>query len=326
MRSRARCFLDKSLDAMLAAIELYNKPRFPYRDEAFAVLAINSWELLLKARLLQLNKNKLGTITAKERRKNNDGSTSTKLYIKRNRAGNPMSIGLFAAYDRLTNDFADTIPASVRLNIEALCEIRDNAVHFVNDHPETDLRVNEIGSAATRNYLVLSRQWFAVDFTDHNLRLMPLTFLRGFNRTEGVSISSEERKFVDYIATLVEADPSDDDFNVSLYVDVKMKRSKDGDATRFRVTNDPDAVEVQLNEENIRETYPWDYKILTERLQRRYSDFKCNSDYHSIRKELENDSRYANERVLDPGNPRSAAKTFFSPNILREFDEHYTRG
>jgi len=39
----------KAEEAILAAIELYNKPDFRYREEAFAVLSLNAWELLLKA-------------------------------------------------------------------------------------------------------------------------------------------------------------------------------------------------------------------------------------------------------------------------------------
>ena len=41
--------IDKSIGSMLPAIEIYNKPDFKYREETFAILAINSWELLLKA-------------------------------------------------------------------------------------------------------------------------------------------------------------------------------------------------------------------------------------------------------------------------------------
>ena len=41
--------IDKSIGSMLSAIEIYNKPDFKYREETFAILAINSWELLLKA-------------------------------------------------------------------------------------------------------------------------------------------------------------------------------------------------------------------------------------------------------------------------------------
>ena len=39
---------------MIAAIEVYNKPDFKYRDESFAILAINAWELLIKARWLMI--------------------------------------------------------------------------------------------------------------------------------------------------------------------------------------------------------------------------------------------------------------------------------
>lgn len=310
---------------MLAGIEVYNKPRFPYRDEAFSVLAINAWELLLKARLLQLNRNRIGIITAKERRTNRDGTPSATQYIKRNRAGNPMSIGLFASFDRLVNDFDDSIPLAVRRNLEALCEIRDNSVHFVNTNPETEMRVNEIGSAATRNYLTITRLWFAVDFSEHNLSLMPLTFMRSFNRADAVLVSGEEQRFIEYITQLA-ADDDDDDFSVSLHVDVSLKRSKDADAQRFSMSNDPNAISIRVDEQNIRETYPWDYKILTARLSKRYSDFKCSNAYHQRRRELETDAKFAIERVLDPGNPRSAKKVFFSPNILKEFDKFYTRG
>ena len=45
-------FFRKAEEALLAAIELYNKPDFRYREEAFAILALNAWELLLKAKLL----------------------------------------------------------------------------------------------------------------------------------------------------------------------------------------------------------------------------------------------------------------------------------
>jgi hypothetical protein len=40
---------EKSILAAVAAIEIYNKPDFHYREEAFALLATNAWELLLKA-------------------------------------------------------------------------------------------------------------------------------------------------------------------------------------------------------------------------------------------------------------------------------------
>ena len=61
MKSKSNELLDKSISAMIAAIEVYNKPDFLYRGETFSILAINSWELLLKAKHLKDNHNKLTT-------------------------------------------------------------------------------------------------------------------------------------------------------------------------------------------------------------------------------------------------------------------------
>ena len=43
MKSRAKQVLSKSVDAIVAAIEVYNKPTFAYREESFAILAITYW-------------------------------------------------------------------------------------------------------------------------------------------------------------------------------------------------------------------------------------------------------------------------------------------
>jgi uncharacterized protein DUF3644 len=40
----------KSVQAAISAIEIYNKPNFSYREEAFALLMTNAWELLIKAK------------------------------------------------------------------------------------------------------------------------------------------------------------------------------------------------------------------------------------------------------------------------------------
>ena len=87
MKSRARQILDKSIDAIIAAIEVYNKPSFSYREEAFSILTVNAWELLLKARILQLDRNRISAIIEYEHRKKADGKLSDKLYRKKNRAG-----------------------------------------------------------------------------------------------------------------------------------------------------------------------------------------------------------------------------------------------
>ena len=45
--------LDKSEEAFLMAIEIYNKPTIKYRLEGFAFFICNAWELLLKAKMIK---------------------------------------------------------------------------------------------------------------------------------------------------------------------------------------------------------------------------------------------------------------------------------
>ena len=48
---------DNSRAAMLAAIEIYNKPQTMYREQVVTVLVVNAWELILKAALRKAKKN-----------------------------------------------------------------------------------------------------------------------------------------------------------------------------------------------------------------------------------------------------------------------------
>jgi len=44
---------EKSLDAFTLALEVYNRPSLKNRVEAFTIMMVNAWELLLKAELLK---------------------------------------------------------------------------------------------------------------------------------------------------------------------------------------------------------------------------------------------------------------------------------
>lgn len=327
MKSRSRALADKSIDAMLAAMEVYNKPNFAYREECFSILAINAWELLLKARLLLLAKNKLAAILVYERRQKADGSLSDKLYRRKSRSGTYQSVGLFRAVDILRDEYGDTVHQSIRENLELLCEVRDNAVHFMNKGFDVSKLVQEIGTACLRNYLTLVKKWFGIDLSQYNFFLMPLAMVGGGYSVEAISLNADERKVIEYLRGRIALDSKieSDDYSVALHMDLKFSRSKEADATKVIVTNEPGATPVTLSEEDIRERYPWNYTILTTRLRKRYSDFKANQDYHKIRRPLEEDKQFCNKRYLDPGTKAGTPKCFYNPNIVKEFDKHYVR-
>ncbi len=312
---------------MLAALEIYNKPVFSYREETFAILAINAWELILKARVLQLASNKLASILVYESRQRIDGTASTKLYRKQNRAGNFVTVSIFKAIDILANRYGDPVSAGLRANIEALIEIRDNAVHFVNKDFELARSIHEIGTAAVKNYVAATRLWFGENLSEQGMFLMPLAFLSDVRTADGVGLSLEETHVMNFLASQrKQADVSaDKQFDVALTIEVSLRRTKASEGAKFTMSLAPDAIPMRVEEADIRDTYAWSYDNLTRRLALRYVDFKVNKKYHELRKALETNPKLCRERLLDPGNPKSLKKNFYSPNIIKEFDSDYQR-
>lgn len=312
---------------MIAALEVYNKPDFKYREETFAVLAINAWELLVKAKILTESGNKLSSIYVYEKRQKPGGAQSKKRYIRRNRAGNPMTIGLGRGLALLDNMGAGHVEPTLRANLEALIEVRDNAVHFANEHAGLSKAVQEIGTASVQNFVAMVQRWFGRDLSEYNFYLMPLAFFRGFNSAKAVTLNAEERRLVQFVAQLHGGVPSTSTSTtaVLMEMDVSFKRSAAPTTVRIALGNDPAAVPVALAEEDIRKSYPWDYNTLRQTLRSRYSDFKENNDFHRVRRPLLKNPSYVMSRYLDPGNPKSPRKDFYSPNVLNEFDKHYTR-
>jgi hypothetical protein len=107
-----RNLLQNAQAAMLAAIEIYNKPRFQYRDECFTILLINAWELILKALLSKNRKS---------------------IYYKKRRGEAYKTLTWQDAFSRAEKYFPNNLPAfPVRRNLEMLNTYRKNAVHFYN--------------------------------------------------------------------------------------------------------------------------------------------------------------------------------------------------
>ena len=130
---------------MIAAIEIYNKPDFMYIGETFSILAINSWELLFKAKYLKDNHNKMRSLYVTEPIRNKDGSKSKRCRVKLTRSKNPFTHSI----DFIANKLIATgkLERAVWDNILALIELRDSAIHFYNYSAKFNVRIQEIGTA-----------------------------------------------------------------------------------------------------------------------------------------------------------------------------------
>ena len=145
---------DNSKSAMLAAIEIYNKPQFKYRDECFVILLINAWELILKA---LLSKNRKRIYYPKKR--NKDYRTFNFLHSLRK------AEPLFPPKPEFTG---------VKKNLELLVCYRDKSIHFYNQVGFGSI-IYFLVQASIKNYSDLLRYSFDIDLADEiNVVLLPL--------------------------------------------------------------------------------------------------------------------------------------------------------
>ena len=324
MTSRSKELLDRAILAMVAAIEIYNKPGFPYRNESFVILAINGWELLLKAKWLDLHGNRKQSLYVYEHRETSKGKRSKKLYIKRTRSKTPFTHELSFLAKALVDK--KTFNHSASQNIEIMLEFRDCATHFFNQDQAFETRLYEIGAACVMNFVNVIHEWYGHEAAQFNFQLMPLSFLGPPRGVKGSLLNTEESSFLSFLDGVDKPNADQESpYSVTVNVELKFIRSKAKEAFPVQVTKDESALKVQLSEENILESYPWNYATLTERCRQRFEDFKENQRYHDIRGSLRTDERFGHPRFLDPGNPKSAKKIFFNPNILAELDKHYAK-
>lgn len=316
---------DKSVAAITSAVEIYNKPGFHYRDETFALLALNAWELMLKARVVQVDAGKQKAIYVYQKKLTKAGVPSTKEYLERGRSGNPKTIGIRQAVAKLDAHAPSRLPDAVKNNIEALMEVRDCSAHFFSPSLALRRQLLEVGTAAVRNFVWYGRKWFKKDLSEHLQILLPI----GFVNVGGALVvsSAEEKNLLACISDLAlsSAATETNDLHFQTSIEVQIKKTGMLNTPAVKITNDPTATPVVLTEENLALIYPWTYDEVTSRCKERYSDFKAAQKYHDLRKQVADDKTLYRLRLLDPSNPKGIKKPFYSTNVLAFFDKHYTQ-
>lgn len=99
--------LEKSIEAFIMGLEIYNKPTLKYRLEGFSFFICNAWELMLKAKLLKEGKSIYF--------KNTDRTISLELAIK-----------------KIYTDKRQPL----RINLEEIIKLRNISTHFITEEYE----------------------------------------------------------------------------------------------------------------------------------------------------------------------------------------------
>lgn len=147
---------DNSKSAMMAAIEIYNKPNFEYREECCVILLINAWELILKA---LLSKNKVRIYYYKKSRNEDYRTLSIRDSLTKGKSYFPHEMDYTA----------------VKANLDHLITFRDKAIHFYNVKGLESVIYN-LAQASINNYCDLLRLSFNVDLAESvNIVLLPLS-------------------------------------------------------------------------------------------------------------------------------------------------------
>lgn len=153
-RGSYRHFLRNAKAAMMAAIEIYNKPGFAYRDECFIIMLLNAWELILKAALSKKGKS---------------------VFYPKKRKEPYRTLSWRDALTKAETFFPKEIhPLPVRRNLDLLGTYRDNAIHFYNINGFGSV-IYALAQTSIVNFRDLMEKVFGVELEDEiTWQLMPL--------------------------------------------------------------------------------------------------------------------------------------------------------
>ena len=298
-----------AIAAMLAAVEIYNKTVFSYREEVFCLLMQSAWETLLKARMVQQAGERPQAIYAKKQK----GS-----YPRTRLTGSHLTIGLSTALARTA------VPINVRTNIEAVAELRNGVAHLGSLHPELRQEIAGLGTASVQNFVRLTLSWFKEPIPD--VYLLPVGFV-GDAAVIPISPSMSQRALLNQLRDVVSAAHHEaDGYVVSLQFIVDLVPSARGGAA-IGPTNDPDAPQFHFSDDALLEMYPDDYGAIVERCRARYSDFKVSPRFHDVMKQVKEDPGCAYPRWPNPKTKAGVPRYFFNAaKVFERLDRVYVPG
>ena len=293
--------------AMLAAVEMYNKTAFNYREEVFCILIVNAWEVLAKARVVQLADDDLSVIHQPKKNRGLPGPRRTR---------SPRTIPLHVALTQAG------VSQNVRTNVETLSELRNEVAHMGTLSGELSLRIGELGTASVQNFVKLLKKWFNEPIED--IYILPVGFI---GATAGVTTqpSQRQRDLLHDLNEIVANAESDDDYSVSISVYVNLIPGGSGGGS-IRPTNDPNAPQVQVDDAGFLEIFPYTYAEVVDMCLDRYPGLKRTNAFKAVMASLKQDAECAYQRSYNPKSEGSPGPHFYNAEaVFQRLDKHYQR-
>ncbi len=341
----ALSLLRNSKSAMFAAIEIHNKPIFSYRYEISVMLIINAWELLLKAYIYKhLKPVKIFQKDGKTKPFEECVACVASNLGKNFKAVKESLDNLYIYRNKITHFYCENLDSLlfslIRANVGFYIE-------FIKKHFRYDL--------STETNLILLPIGFQKPFSPCGFReerflkkpFSPIDFL---SNSSALSNSSKEVK--EFIEGIIESSKRLKSARVkdSILVEYRMglfneKRINNADIvaavnnaqpqsvnfevqellTNIRITDDPTAKAVKFsNEEDLyNKIFTESYAKICAEAKNIFKDFIKNKDFNKLMKKLKKDPSLCKTKYLDPDNPKSSKKDWYSKKMYEELSKYY---
>lgn len=292
--------VDKSIEAFIMGLEIYNKPTIKYRIEGFSFFICNAWELMLKAELL--NRNEDIYYSDKSGRTISLEPTIKKIYSDKN--------------------------TRVRLNLEKIIELRNISTHFITEDYEAKYAplfqacvlnfVNEIkrfhnidiSNYISQNFLTITANYEPLSNEQIRLKYPPEIaerFIQQSNQTDVLTQEYDSDKFAIPIKQNLYITKKKDeaDFVIAMASESPnkvaiVKELKDPANThKYAFNNVIAVVNNRLSKSNIKLGYKNGFNSYVLNLFIEFYDIKSDNKY-SYKHSLGNSTSYTySERLID---------------------------
>lgn len=320
--------IQNSKSAMIAAIEIHNKPLFAYRYEVVVLLVINSWELLLKA---YINKY---LVDVKLFRK--DGTTK------------PFEECVRCVASNSSKEFI-----VIEESLKKLYEYRNNCAHFYNE--KIDVLVFSLLSQNVFFYSKFLKTYFEIDLSEEtNLILLPIGFKKPLSPLDFISSKSYSENTSEavkmFLASIADStnklkDQQIEDsilinFTLSLSNENRIKNADliaaitkqptensiviENHLEGVYLTDSEDAKKIKIEEHTLFHTvYTMRYEDVIKNCRDIFSDFKQNAEFHKLMKEIKKNPNLHRMRPFDIYNPDKGGKDYYSDKVIDALSKHY---
>jgi len=217
--------LEKSQEAFIMGIEIYNKPTIKYRVEGFSFFICNAWELMLKAYMID----KFG----KDSIYYNDNPDRT--------------LSIEVCIRKIFTNKNDPL----RINLEKIIELRNTSTHFITE--EYEQIYVPLFQSCVLNYSNKSLDFFDLDITT----LIPQNFLTLSISVNALTEDSIKARYPEEIAKKIIKSAEDISktsgennakFSISIVHDYHITKDKKTSAANIRVAKNADEATFILKE------------------------------------------------------------------------------